>query len=109
MQSHPLRRLFRQRPRLLIATVFGFGIALSLPSAWPPITRILAGWDFLVWSYLILMWWLMLRASHARVRKIADQEDESAALILTILSIAAVLSLAAISIELATLKDLPLV
>jgi uncharacterized membrane protein len=41
------------------------------------------------------------------VRKIAEQEDESAALILTMVSIGAVLSLAAIFVELATVKELP--
>ncbi|MFI4939543.1 MAG: DUF1345 domain-containing protein [Burkholderiales bacterium] len=106
MPSHSFHRLIRHRPRLIIATAVGFGVALSLPSAWPLLTRILAGWNFSAWSYLILMGWLMLRASHARVRKIAEQEDESAAVVLAVLSIAAILSLAAITVELATTKDL---
>jgi len=71
------------------------------------LTRMLTGWNIAVWCYLILMAWLMLRASHARVRRIAEQEDESAALVLAVMSIGAILSLAAISIELATLKELP--
>jgi uncharacterized membrane protein len=107
MSNHPVRRLIRHRPRLFIATGIGFAIAVLLPTEWPLITRLLTSWNIAVWSYLILMAWLMLRASHARVRKIAEQEDESAALILGVLSIGAVLSLAAITIELATLKDLP--
>lgn len=107
MSNHFLRRLIRNRPRLLVAIAAGFCVGLSLPSAWSTIARILAGWNFVVWSYLILMGWLMLRASHARVRTIAEQEDETAAVVLTILSTAAVLSLAAITVELATLKDLP--
>jgi uncharacterized membrane protein len=53
------------------------------------------------------MAWLMLRASHARVRTIAQREDENAAVILAVLSIGAVLSLVAIVLELATLKNLP--
>jgi uncharacterized membrane protein len=106
MPSHSFRRLIRHRPRLIVSTTAGFGIALSLPSAWPLMSRILAGWNIAVWSYLVLMGWLMLRASHARVRKIAEQEDESAAVVLVILSTAAVLSLIAITVELATLKDL---
>ncbi len=107
MSNHAVRRLIRHRPRLFIATGIGFAIAVLLPAEWPLITRLLTSWNIAVWSYLILMGWLMLRASHARVRKIAEQEDESAALILGVLSIGAVLSLAAITIELATLKDLP--
>jgi len=85
----------------------GIGIAIALPETWPLLTRLLTGWNIAVWSYLFLMGWLMLRASHGRVRKMAAQEDENAALILAVMSIGAVLSLAAISIELATLKELP--
>jgi uncharacterized membrane protein len=47
----------------------------------------------------------MVRAGPARVRKIAEQEDEGAVAVLAILSIAATLSLAAIVLDLATLKN----
>jgi uncharacterized membrane protein len=107
MPSHTFRRLINRRPRLFIAALAGISIALSLPSTWTPLTRMLTGWNIAVWCYLMLMAWLMLRASHARVRRIAEQEDESAALVLAVMSIGAILSLAAISIELATLKELP--
>jgi uncharacterized membrane protein len=107
MPSHTFRRLINRRPRLFTAALAGISIALLLPSTWTPLTRMLTGWNIAVWCYLILMAWLMLRASHARVRKIAEQEDESAALVLAVMSIGAILSLAAISIELATLKELP--
>lgn len=106
-KHHPVRRLIRNRPRLFIALGIGVLIALLLPADWPQITRALAGWNLAVWSYLLLMGWLMLRASHARVRKIAEQEDESAILILALVSVCAVLSVAAIVVELATVKDLP--
>jgi uncharacterized membrane protein len=107
MPSHAFRRLIHNRPRLIVATIAGIGVGLFLPAYWSLLTRILAGWDFAVWSYLLLMGWLMLRASHARVRTIAQREDESAAIVLALLSIGAVLSLAAIVVELATVKDLP--
>jgi uncharacterized membrane protein len=107
MHSHSVRRFINNRPRLTTASIAGIGIAVSLPDSWPVLTRLLTGWNIAVWSYLILMGWLMLRASHARVRKVALQEDENAALILAVMSIGAVLSLAAMSIELATVKDLP--
>jgi uncharacterized membrane protein len=106
-KSHPIRRLIRNRPRLFTAIGIGIGLSFFLPDDWPAITRALTGWNVAVWSYLLLMAWLMLRASHARVRRIAEQEDESAALILAMVSTGAVLSLAAIFVELATLKDLP--
>ncbi|MBV8635927.1 MAG: DUF1345 domain-containing protein [Burkholderiaceae bacterium] len=106
-KHHPIRRLIRNRPRLFIAVAIGILISLLLPADWPAITRTLTAWNLAVWSYLILIGWLMLRASHARVRRIAEQEDESAALILAMVSIGAVLSVAAIIVELATVKDLP--
>jgi uncharacterized membrane protein len=107
MSYHSVRRFINNRPRLTTASIAGVSIAILLPESWPVLTRLLTGWNIAVWSYLILMAWLMLRASHARVRKIALQEDENAALILAVMSIGAILSLAAISIELATVKDIP--
>jgi uncharacterized membrane protein len=99
-------RFIRHRPRLTIAISVGISVALTLPSAWPLITRSLAAWNVTVWFYLILMTWLMMRASHARVRKIAQQEDKSGFVVLLIMSIAAVASFAAIILELVSLKGL---
>jgi uncharacterized membrane protein len=106
-RHHPIRRLIHNRPRLFIALGIGLLISLLLPADWPLITRALTGWNLAVWSYLLLIGWLMLRASHARVRKIAEQEDETAVLILAIVSICAVLSVAAIVVELSTVKEMP--
>jgi uncharacterized membrane protein len=53
------------------------------------------------------MGWLMMRASHVRVRNIAEQEDKSAVVILAIMSIAAIASIAAIILKLSTIKGLP--
>jgi uncharacterized membrane protein len=106
-RHHPIRRLIHNRPRLFIALGIGLLISLLLPTDWPTVTRALTGWNLAVWSYLLLMGWLMLRASHARVRKIAEQEDETAVLILAIVSVCAVLSVAAIVVELSTVKDMP--
>jgi len=50
----------------------------------------------------------MMRANHAKVRHIAEQEDKSAVVILAIISIAAIVSIAAIILELSTIKGLPL-
>jgi uncharacterized membrane protein len=99
-----ISRITRNRPRLAGAFAFGAVAALLLPAEWKPVTRALTGWNIAVWSYLCLMAWLMTRATHARVRKIAEQEDEGAVAVLAIMSIAATLSLAAIVLDLATLK-----
>jgi len=99
--------LLQTRPRLISAIAIGIAAWLVLPWEWRPVTRVLVGWNVTVWLYLILMGWLMTRASHDRVRAIAEQEDESAVAILAIMSAAAVASIAAIVLELAAIKGLP--
>lgn len=105
---HPIHKVVRTRPRLSIAIIAGLIVWLVLPGVWNPVTRGLIGWNMTVWSYLSLMAWLMMRANHVRVRNIAEQEDKSGVVILSIMSIAAIVSLAAIVLELSTLKGLPL-
>lgn len=104
---HPAHKIVRTRPRLTSAIVVGIVVWLVLPGQWNPVTRALIGWNVTVWLYLCLMAWLMMRASHVRVRRIAEQEDKSAVIILAIMSIAAIVSIAAIILELASIKDLP--
>lgn len=89
-------------PRLLIAVLLGLSSGLLLPEQWRLVTQTLVAWNIMVWSYLLLMGWLMLRADHARVIKIANQEDEHGATILAMFSIATVASLVAIVLELST-------
>ena len=89
-------------PRLLIAVMLGVGSGFLLPDQWRLVTQVLVGWNIMVWSYLLLMGWLMLRADHTRLLKIASQEDEHGATILAMFSIATVASLVAIVLELST-------
>lgn len=103
-----IHQIVRARPRLIISIIAGIGIGLVIPSQWNPVGRVLIGWNVTVWSYLCLMGWLMMRASHAKVRMIAEQEDKSAVVILAIMSVAAIVSLAAIVLELSTVKELTL-
>jgi uncharacterized membrane protein len=106
MHAH-VRQFARNRPRLSLAIAAGILVGVALPAQWRGVTRSLIGWNVTVWSYLISMGWLMMRATHAQVRKIAEQEERSAVAVLAILSIAALLSLLAIIFELAALKGLP--
>lgn len=101
-------KFIRSRPRLTIAIVTGISVGLALPWQWNLVTRVLVGWNVTVWFYLCLMAWLMMRASHVRVRNIAEQEDKGAIAILAIMSVAAMVSIAAIILELSTIKGLPL-
>lgn len=97
LKKHP-------HPRLLIAIILGIFTALLMPSHFRFISRILIGWNTAVWTYLVLMAWLMVHATHDKVIKIADQEDKRAVVILALLSIAAIASLATIVLEFSAAK-----
>ncbi|WP_025917593.1 DUF1345 domain-containing protein [Herminiimonas sp. CN] len=104
-----MRQFFdsHHHPRLFFALLLGAAAVFTLPDSWLWVTRILAGWNIAVWLYLSLMAWLMMRASHVMVQKIAEQEDEGAVAVLAIMSISAIASLAAIILELAAAHGLP--
>jgi uncharacterized membrane protein len=103
---HPIPRFFHHRPRLGIAIAISVIAGLLLPSHWPMLTRALSAWNLGIWSYLFSVAWLVMRASPAKVRAIAEREDNGAVAVLATLSIAAVISMAAIVLELATSKQL---
>lgn len=103
---HPVHRFVHHRPRLAIAVAIGIATAFLVPTQWQPITRVLTAWNAGVWSYLVSIAWLIMRSTHVRVREIAEQEDQAAVVVLALLSIAAIFSLAAIVMVLATSKDL---
>ncbi len=96
----------RTRPRLIIALGAGIGVSLALPAGLGLVSRGLVGWNAAVWLYLALVGWLMVRSSHVDVRRLAEQEDRNGPTVLAIMSIAAIASLAAIVLELATTKDM---
>lgn len=99
-------KAFYRRPRMLIAFILGLIIALLLPVEWRLITRMLTGWNMAVWSYLMLMASLIARTDHVQVQNIAEQEDKGAVAVLMIMSVAAILSLAAIGFELSAVNQL---
>jgi uncharacterized membrane protein len=101
-----IRQIVRNRPRLLIAAAIGTATTFLLPLPVGPVGRALVGWNVTVWLYLLLVGILMVRATHTRVRRIAEQEDRSAVFVLAFMSLAAVVSVAAIVLELSTTKDL---
>ena len=92
-------KLAHTHPRLSAAALLG-GIAGILIPAHDLIQHILIGWNIGVWFYLALVLWLTVRASPERVRKVAGIEDENAGLVLFTVSIAAIASLAAVTLEL---------
>ncbi|MDF0731840.1 DUF1345 domain-containing protein [Pseudomonas entomophila] len=97
--------LTRTHPRLSFATLAGLLGGWLIPaSEWTQ--RILAGWNLGVWLYLALILWLTCHATPGKVRKVARIEDENAGLVLLTVSIAAIASLAAVTLQLAASRGL---
>jgi uncharacterized membrane protein len=107
MSGTAIARFARSRPRLLIGLALGVVCILLLPDTLRPATRVLVGWNVAVWSYVGLVAWLMMRASAARVRAIAERENPGATVVLALMSLTAIASLAAIVLELAAVKAAP--
>jgi len=97
--------LARTHPRLSAAAFLGLTTGLLVPAD-SIVSKILIGWNTGVWTYLILMFWLTIRAKAPDVRRIAEVEDENAGLVLFVVCIAALASLATITLELAGSRDL---
>ncbi|MBG9390557.1 DUF1345 domain-containing protein [Caenimonas aquaedulcis] len=100
-----LRHKGLHRPRLLAAAALGVLAFFLLPGAWSFTSRVLVAWNIGVWPYLATMAWLMLHCTAEGVRGIAKQEDASSVGLMLLMSIAAILSLAAIMVELAHGRD----
>lgn len=92
--------------RLLLSFALGIVIYLFIPVSWDHLLRFLVGWNVAVWSYIVLMFWLMAHTTAAKVAQLAEQEDEADLAIMVIMSIAAAASLVAIVLELSTLGGL---
>ena len=102
-----LHRFVRNRLHLSLAIAFGTLVGIALPDAWHLITRLLVAWNVAVWAYLLTMGSMMMRADHHKVRMMAAKQDEGAGLVLVTLSVAAIISLAAITSQLLVLKNVP--
>ncbi len=99
------RQVGLHRPRLLAAAAVGCAAFFLLPPAWTFTARVLVAWNLGVWPYLAALVWLMLRSTAEGVRGIASQEDASSAGLMVLMGGAAVLSLAAIVVELGHARD----
>lgn len=94
--------IIHSRPHLSMAILLGVAAAPLLPSGWPWLTRLLACWNILVWSYLATMAWMMVKADQHDIKRAASGQDERGPVILAVLSLAVMVSLAAIVSQLAT-------
>lgn len=97
--------LARTHPRLSAAAVLGLAVGILAPAD-TIISKILIGWNAGVWTYLILMLWLTSRSRADDVKRFAEIEDENAGLVLFMVCIAAIASLATITLNLVGSKDL---
>lgn len=93
------------RPRLASALTVGAAAALLLPGTYGGVTRALLGWNIAVWLYLVLVIGMMLRADHARLRRVALVQAEGAVTVLAIVVVASVVSLVGIVAELTAAKS----
>lgn len=103
---HPIKQFVHSRPRLVLTFALGLVTGWLLPDTLDWMTRALVGWNVGVWTYLVLIGWLMSCASHESINEIAMQEDESAVAVLAILSLSATASLVAIVFQLANMKGM---
>ena len=95
----------RVRPRMVIATIVGLAVGFGAPGAMHPTTRMLIGWNAGVWLFLVLVGLMMLKSDHERLRRNSIAHAEGAATVLTLVIVAAVLSIVAIIAELAAVKQ----
>lgn len=95
----------RVRPRLWLSMALGLAVALLLPVGLQAVTRGLLAWNAGLWTYLVLMVWMMLRADHGRMRRHAAEQAQSAMMVLGLVVAAAVSSLVAIVFELAWVRQ----
>ena len=98
-------RLTHTHPRLTVATLVGLLGAWLVPAD-DTVQHILAGWNLGVWLYLLLVFYLTWTATPQKVHKVARVEDENAGLVLLTVCIAAIASLAAVTLQLVSSRGL---
>jgi uncharacterized membrane protein len=96
--------LIRYHTRLWISLAFGAVVSLALPAGPAVLDRVLIGWDSGVTMFLVLLMVWMRGLSAVRIQSHYAEEDETAPVILAVVTVAALLSLVAIVELLATLK-----
>ncbi len=101
-----LLRVGMAHKRLIVSVVLGIVISLVLPASLSPVARALIGWDLGLLVYLAGAAVMMSRCtSVAAIKKNAAVQDEGAFAILILTVAAAVASMGAIFIELATVQQ----
>jgi uncharacterized membrane protein len=94
------------RPRLLSCILVGAVGMLVMPVGWHLTSRLLIAWNFSIVLYLVLAVTMMARATEVSIRRRAAMIDESRFVILVVSVLAALMSLVAIVMHLAAVKDM---
>ena len=103
-RSSLLLRIVRARPRLFSSAALGIFVtaALGLSTHWRGATLVLVGWDIGIAVYLVLAFFMMARSDIQGIRRRAADQDDGQFAILVLTVAAALVSLAAIFVELGT-------
>ncbi|AJZ89502.1 membrane protein [Klebsiella michiganensis] len=101
-----LRTHLFARLRLLVSVAAGILCYYLLPAHLGTLQRLLIGWNVLAWLYLTFIWFRMLRTEVCNIPRIARVQDQSAALVLSLVIFACMASLVAILSELPSLRSL---
>lgn len=96
------------RPRLVISIVVFALVCILLPHWFKLPTRIIIAWNSSVVCFLAMAWLMMLSATPQKMRRSAQRQDEGRLAILTLVVVAACISLFAIGAMLKNTKDLTL-
>lgn len=94
------------RLRLVLSVAAGLMCYFLLSAQLGQMQRLLISWNVWAWLYLCILWVRMLRTDATGIKRIAQLQDQSAALVLGIVIVACMVSIVAILSELPTLKGL---
>ena len=103
--SKPIR-IIQSRPRLFICVFAGLLALLVMPGSWPQATRMLLAWNIGTWGYVLLVWHMISGATPSNIRQRAQVQDEGQFPILFLSTLAAIVSLGAIVLQLGTVKEM---
>jgi uncharacterized membrane protein len=100
-----VNKLVSDHPRLWISVIAGCVFFFLLPAHWSALTRVLVCWNCGVSLFLALIFIWMRRLTAEQICTRYIEEDETAPIIVAVVTIAAMFSLGAIVEPLATLKQ----
>jgi uncharacterized membrane protein len=100
-----MNKLVGNHPRIWIALIVGIVAYFFLPVHWSVISRVLVSWDCGVILFLALIYRWMTSLTAVQICDRYIEEDPSAPFVLIVVTVAAMLSLAAIVEPLATLRQ----